>query len=461
MTTTNSARGLDRRSLFRRSAAVAAGTALAAGPLDALATRPVAASPRKDDGAPGAYGPLAPVRDVTTGLALLQLPRGFEYVTGSWTNDPMDGGTGRVPDSHDGMAAFRTPDGLVSLVRNHERNPGTPFGGPAYNPAAGGGTTTVRFDPDKGVFLDTVPSLSGTVRNCAGGPTPWGTWLSCEETTTTAAGVPHGYVFEVPASGAGNPVPYKAMGRFSHEAVAVDPATGIVYETEDAGPSSGFYRFVPAVPGELGRGGRLQMLAIGTTPYATNADGTGTSYGRVSWVDVDEPDPDLRAGEPRVFIQGRVEGGAQFARLEGAWYDRGTVFFVSTSGGPVGQGQIFALDLATDALRVLYASPAAEVLNAPDNLCVSPRGGLVVCEDGSGREYVHGLTPEGSIFPFALNDADLTDGTAGKDVEARDYSSSEWCGATFEPRNGSWLFLNLQSPGITIAITGPWRRGAL
>ena len=453
--------GLDRRTLFRRSAVVAAGAAVAATPFDALAARPAAARPRKDDRARGSYGPLAPVRDSVTGLALLQLPRGFEYVTGSWTNDPMDGGTGKVPDKHDGMAAFRTSDGLVSLVRNHERSPGTPFGSPIYNPAGGGGTTTVRFDPDKGEFLDTVPSLSGTVRNCAGGPTPWGTWLTCEETTTTAAGVPHGYVFEVPATGSGSPTPYKQMGRFSHEAVAIDPATGIVYETEDAGAHSGFYRFVPRTPGDLAQGGRLQMLRIGSAPYTTNGDDTGTSYGTVSWVDIDDPDPDLSSPGNRVYDQGRAKGGAQFARLEGAWYSGGTLFFISTSGGPVSQGQVFALDLATQALRVLYASPAAEVLNAPDNMCVSPRGGLVLCEDGSGREYVHGLTQGGDIFPFALNDVDLTDGTAGKAVERRDYTGSEWCGATFEPKNGNWLFVNIQAPGVTFAITGPWRQGAL
>ncbi|WP_257953609.1 PhoX family protein [Nocardioides sp. B-3] len=93
---------------------------------------------------------------------------------------------------------------------------------------------------------------------------------------------------------------------------------------------------------------------------------------------------------------------------------------------------------------------------------MSPRGGPVLCEDGGGTEYVHGLTTDGEIFRFASNDADLrTSGTAGKNVPANDYRGSEWAGAVFEPTNGSWLFLNIQSPGITLAITGPWRRGAL
>jgi secreted PhoX family phosphatase len=115
----------------------------------------------------------------------------------------------------------------------------------------------------------------------------------------------------------------------------------------------------------------------------------------------------------------------------------------------------------TDEFTVLFASPGADVLNAPENMCVSPRGGLVLCEDGGGMEFVHGLTTEGEIFRFAANVADLRGGTAGKNVPPSDYRGSEWAGAVFEPRNGSWLFVNLQSPGITLAITGPWRKGAL
>lgn len=470
---------LDRRTLFRRSAAVAAGAAAASLPFEALAARTAHAAPGKPTGLD--YGPLAPARDQTTGLSLLALPRGFEYMSHGWTGDPLDNGT-PTPGAHDGMAAFRVGDGSVHLVRNHERGNGAVFGDPAYDPTAGGGTTTVRFDPDAGAFLSASPSLAGTIRNCAGGPTPWSTWLSCEETRQISPnGMRHGYVFEVPSTGVSDAAPIPAMGRFSHEAVAVDPATGIVYQTEDAGATSGFYRYLPAVPGRLAAGGRLQMLKIGSTPYVTNADGTGTVYRDLSWVDIATPDPTTNTA-PTPYQQGVAQGAATFARLEGAWYAGepqgvgtpgrrrpgrgalsagGVVYFISTSGGPVGQGQVFAYDLAADEIRVLFASPSAEVLNAPDNICVSPRGGIVLCEDGSGAEYLHGLTTRGEIFRFAENTVDLSQGTAGKAVEARDYRGSEWAGSVFEPKNGNWMFVNLQSPGITFAITGPWRRGAL
>src|ERR687898_1874100 len=155
-----------------------------------------------------------------------------------------------TPGKHDGMAAFADGPGRVRLVRNHETDRGTPFSRAAYDPQASGGTTTLVFDTERGRFISAHGSLSGTLRNCAGGPTPWGSWLTCEETNDFTT-VPHGYVFEVPADGLGDPTPLRAMGRFSHEAIALDPATGYVYETEDAGARSGFYRFVPHVAGRL------------------------------------------------------------------------------------------------------------------------------------------------------------------------------------------------------------------
>lgn len=406
------------------------------------------------------YGPLYPTKDETTGLPLLELPRGFRYVSYGWTGDQMTDGR-PTPGAHDGMAAFTRKDGKLVIVRNHEQGGLTgAFVTPAYDPQADGGTTTLVFDPDKGKFLESWASLSGTIRNCAGGPTPWGTWLSCEETTNVNGEFRHGYVFEVPTSGRGDAVPLKAMGRFSHEAVAVDPRTGYVYLTEDTG-RAGFYRFKPKKKGRLAEGGELEQLVVrGTKTYDTTKDDTGRQY-RIAWIKVDHPDPG--PDEQAVAEQGFAKGATIFARLEGAWEHEGLIYIVSTNGGPVGQGQIFEYDPREERMRLLFASPDRDLLNAPDNICVSSRGGIVLCEDGDGSEFLHGLTRGGEIFRFAENTAVIpAGGVAGKPkIPAGSYVSSEWCGATFEPRKGRWLFANLQSPGITFAITGPWDKGSL
>ncbi|MGH9286274.1 MAG: alkaline phosphatase PhoX, partial [Acidimicrobiales bacterium] len=388
-----------------------------------------------------------------TGLPLLMLPRGFEYTSYGWARDPMSDGR-PTPSSHDAMAAFRDGD-RVRLVRNHERGGtgGAFASGMTYDPMAEGGTTTLVFDPDAGRFVESYASLAGTIRNCAGGPTPWGSWLSCEETTNINGSFRHGFIFEVPAAGYATGEPLTAMGRFSHEAAAVDPATGIVYETEDATPG-GFYRFLPNAPGNLLAGGRLQMLRIGAGTVQTYQDTSPRDYGTVDWVDIAVPNPG--PGQPSVATQGIAAGGAQFERLEGTWVGDGKVAFVSTSGGP-SRGQVFEYDPVSHRLKLIFHSPSLDVLDSPDNICFSPRGGMVLCEDGSGAEFLHGLTLDGRIFKFAQNNVVL-DGYRGF---FGDFTGSEWCGATFEPMNGSWLFANIQTPGITIAITGPGRQGAL
>ena len=441
---------MDRRTFLKATAA----TATAAIPFAALNMRVTAK--RKPRG--GGYGQIAPVLDETTGLPLIALPAGFRYLSFGWTGDVMASGQ-PTPSSHDGMAAFNAGGHRVRLVRNHERGAGTPFSSFAYDAGAGGGTTTLEFDGKAGVLIDSRDSMSGTIRNCAGGGTPWGTWLTCEETTLFTT-KPHGYIFEVPEDGYSDAIPIRGMGRFSHEAVAVDRVTGYVYETEDAGPTSGFYRYVPDTRNRPAEGGMLFMLKVKTAIGADLGAGfpNGTTF-PVEWVEIAEPDNTSSSMPPDfVWAQGRALGAATFARLEGCWYgnDR-KVYIVSTSGGAVGQGQIWVYDPHEETITLLFESPGASVLNAPDNITVSPRGGLVLCEDGSGQEFLHGLTIDGEIFQFARNNVVLNgerNGIVG------DFRGSEWAGACYSP-DGEWLFANIQSPGITFAITGPWLEGAL
>jgi secreted PhoX family phosphatase len=457
-------------SINRRSFLKTAAAAAAAVPLQALVARAdvLSSSTSSMRGLrKAAYGSLQPVMDEATGLPLLQLPGGFRYTSFGWAGDPLANG-GITPGEHDGMAAFDAGEGRVRLVRNHETDAGTPFISTAYDHGACGGTTTLEFDTVQGKFISASGSLSGTLRNCAGGPTPWGSWLTCEETYDFTS-MPHGYVFEVPADGVGDPTPLRDMGRFSHEAVAVDPVTGYLYETEDQGENlvsffggsnkSGFYRFVPNVNGKLAAGGRLFMLKVkGRTMDLGDGYANGTTFD-VEWVPIAKPDDPVRSSsEDAVWKQGRKQGAATFARLEGCWYgtDR-KIYIVATTGGRKRQGQIWVYDPAAETISLLFESPGKDVLNRPDHITVSPRGGLVLCEDGGGDEYLHGLTTEGEIFPFALNTVKLNGERNGL---KGDFTNSEWAGPCFSP-DGKWLFANLLEPGITFAITGPWQDGAL
>ena len=449
---------ISRRDLLR-SAALAA----FAVPLHACAGRIRAGLPVLD--AKG-YGPLRPVADATTGVPLLELPEGFRYLTFGWTGDPMDDGR-RTPAMHDGMAAFAGADGQVVLVRNHEVGAGPAFGEGAYDPRGGGGTTTLVFDPRAERVAGMRPSLAGTLRNCCGGPTPWGSWLTCEETVAgpdieqSGATKQHGYIFEVPHGGASDAQPLKAMGCFVHEAIAIDPRTGIVYETEDRA-QAGLYRFLPETPGRLADGGRLQMLAIDGRPLLDTSRGQrqGVTHG-IHWVDIEEPDrPHVNAsqGDARgVLQQGLDRGGAIFSRLEGACFGDGRLFITATDGGEARMGQVWEIDPERDTLRLVFQSPGPQAMNMPDNLCLSPRGGLAVCEDGTLNPCLHALTRDGRVFRFARNAVRLAgerNGIAG------DFTSREIAGATYSP-DGQWLFFNIQTPGITFAVTGPWSDGGL
>lgn len=442
----------EKSTVGRRGFLAAGGALSATAALSALMTNTAhAANGRKhgDDTmrAPnnGGYGPLEPA----PGGELL-LPAGFTYVSFGETGTPMSDGT-PTPAMHDGMAAFPGENGLINLVRNHENSQGAAFGDNSYDSAAAGGTSNLVFDPQTMELVSSYPSLTGTIRNCAGGPTPAGTWLSCEETFSGLdAETPHGYIFEVPADATTpvDPVPLKEMGRFTHEAVAIDPDTGIVYETEDRG-TSGFYRFLPNDRDDLTAGGQLQMLAIkARSQYDTRFSQRVGKPLPVEWVDIADPDPDS-SDTLAVFKQGHELGGAVFDRLEGAWYGDGSVYINSTSGGDAGLGQVWEYRPRGNSggqLVLLYESTDPDVLQSPDNLCVSPNtGGLVLCEDGGGKDLLRGITPDGKIFDLA---------------ELASPNTSELAGATFSP-DGKTLFFNVQSPGISFAITGPWENGAL
>lgn len=407
-------------------------------------------------GGDGSYGVPAPSPAANTGETLLALPPGFQYTVFGRTGDTMSD-MRPTPGSHDGMAAFQVGAEL-RLVRNHEvRAVGSPLvSGTSYDNQATGGTTTLVVDPVTRALQRSFVSLSGTSTNCAGGPTPWGSWITCEETTAgplTGFDEPHGFCFEVQAAADGpvTPVPLTAMGRFVHEAVAVDPVTGIVYLTEDRN-AAGLYRFIPDTPGNLAAGGQLQMLAIANqTGYDTRTGQTRLSVLPVSWVDIADPNPpNAESTASAVNAQGLALGAATFGRLEGAWFGNGRLYVNATSGGDAGLGQVWEYQPASTggSLRLLYESPSIDVLLQPDNLCVSPRGrGLVICEDGTGVRHLRGLTTDGRIFEFARN-------------AVPGFEDREFAGATFSP-DGQTLFVNIQAPGLTFAIWGDWARGAL
>ncbi len=464
----------------------------------------------------GKYGKLIP-----DPARILDLPKGFSYKLISITGDPMSDGL-RVPGRPDGMGAFRGPDGRVVLVRNHELDDDQTFGSPfgllnenlgkvdaakVFDKGQGvrpqiAGTTNVVYNPKTREVERQFLSLAGTARNCAGGLTPWNTWITCEETVikpdtekedekktrkerraarkkarrARKSGKDpkaekkkkdekepnylehaHGYNFEVPATaeiGLCDPIPLKAMGRFYHEAVAVDPASGIVYQTEDREDGL-ITRFIPDEPGNLKAGGLLQALVVKGRKSCDTRNWPDTGEPKipvgvpleVEWMpleDIDNPEDKLRTDAFKA-------GAACFGRGEGMWYGNRQVYFACTSGGIAKAGQIFIYrpspSEGTEAEKqqpgtlTLYLEPNnTQLLEYGDNLTVAPWGDVILCEDGDKEQFLRGVTANGEIYTLARSSYE---------------GLSELCGACFAP-NHPTLFVNLQNPGITLAITGPW-----
>lgn len=404
------------------------------------------------------YGPLVP-----DPAGLFDLPPGFSYSVVSRFGDTMDDGF-LVPNALDGMGSIDLGGGLMALVRNHE----IAIGGDAQGPTGGdpqraarigagkaygrqggvpfpGGTTTIVYDYRLQRRISSYLTLAGTIRNCAGGVTPWGSWLSCEETVHVGE-QRHGFVFEVPgnANGLVDPVPLKAMGRFNHEAAIVDPASGIAYLTEDRDDGL-FYRFLPATPGRLADGGRLQALGFtggsADTRNWTGLDWAEGSSRNVRWIDLDGVDSavdDLRQ-------RGRASGAAVFGRGEGVHLGNGELYFTCTSGGAARIGQIMRYTPAAQTLELFSESDDSKLFSYVDNIAVTPWSHLLLCEDNadaSRMNHLKAVTPGGRIY------------TVGRNAHP---SRGELAGPCFSP-DGATLFLNIYNPGTTLAVTGPWQQ---
>ena len=366
---------------------------------------------------------------------ILNLPKGFSYKIIARMGDPMSDGLVH-PDKPDGMATYIGSNGRVILVRNHELMP-TNFSafGKKYeylekinkskiydfrngNLPCNGGTTTLIVNEDTLEVEQSWLSLTGTLRNCAGGPTPWGTWISCEEIFMSVMNEyeqGHGYNFEVPITEhmqLADPIPLKAMGQFNHEAVCVDPRTSIVYQTEDR-ENGLIYRFLPNKPGKLVEGGKLQALAIKGRQYAATRNWEeDQSFPineplEVEWIDLEKVE-DME--EDLLRKEGLEKGAAAFARGEGMWFGNQELYFACTSGGATKTGQIFKYvpssyegtpreEEQPGRLELFLEPNDVELLKYCDNLTIAPWGDVIFCEDYE-KPRVIGITKGGQSVSY-------------------------------------------------------------
>jgi secreted PhoX family phosphatase len=487
-------------SLSRRS--ILAGTATGVGLVMAGATPSTAAQPARaargrHTGTPG-HRPFPPLVDDPKGL--LALPAGFAYEVVTYAGKTKLTTGEPTPSNHDGTAVFDAGRGRYRLIQNHELSAGAALGvphieGTVYDAAApaAGGCTVIETDA-RGRNLGESVGISGTLVNCAGGHTPWGTWLTCEETEIkagtawTAGGrtgtyaQDHGYVFEVFGGGRALPRPIKAFGRFAHEALAVDPSRTKVYLSEDASAPNGlFYRWT-APRGVRLQAGVADQLAPGAGSFEAMAillpDGsvlpdvaylTSAQLGRpfpVRWVPV--PDRDARTTSVRKQFTDEITRGKKFEGVYGvddgvyvvnsyafnsadlpadAVKHDGMVWFYSYADETITLVTYFPHQAVTDT----GAAPRYDglVFDGPDNVTVTPWGSLILAEDGAGASHVLSSVPGGPTYAVARNQ--LNAGTAA----APEFS--EFTGPTFT-EDGKVLFVNIQTPGITLAITGPWEK---
>ena len=462
--------GLSRRSMLGRSAGAGIALSGSFAGLFGAGAAPAGAKDRAGRAPKGraGYGPL-----VDDPAGLLALPAGFTYTIVAQSGVTTLESGEPTPSDPDGTASFVRHGGNGSVLAvNHEVGGGEPYPVPrvpgfTYDPAAGGGTTNLEVDK-RGRRIRQYVSLAGTLNNCAGGKSPWRTWLTCEEAESLSGETrPHGYVFEVdPYDQDANrdPKPIKALGRYAHEALVIDPDSGAVYLTEDAGTPNGLlYRWTPpssALP--LGKGalrtladdaGALEALKASTrrgahVPDLSVATKPGTTF-RVAWVTV--PDRDARTVSTRKqFADDQI---TRSRKLEGMWWGDGGAYFVCSfarfTDGSRAQhdGQIWFLDPLAETIELklhfAYTPPDQDGdPDGPDNITVSAYGGLIIAEDGEGKQHLVGSTERGHTFFFARND---------------DPEDSEFTGPNFS-HDKKTLFANVQTPGYVFAIRGPFTK---